>query len=106
MKSVGACIATIVAELTVTFIQLYFVRNTFKLKELCKLSTNYLFAGIIMFIACYFVGIYVPRRLITVICQVSTGIIVYFGVLLLIKDKFVIQYTKIGLNYIKRLFKK
>ena len=106
MKSIGACIATVLAELTVTSIQLYFVRDTFKIRELLKISKNYLFAGIIMFIACYIVGIYVPRRLITIICQVSTGIIVYFGVLLLIRDKFVIQYTKIGLNYIKRLFKK
>ena len=102
----GACIGTIVAELTVTSVQLYYVRDKFKITELLSLSKNYIFAGIIMFVACYFVGIYVPRRLITVICQVSTGIIVYFGVLLLIRDKFVIQYTKIGLNYIKRLFKK
>lgn len=105
-KSMGACIGTIVAEFTVTSVQLYYVRDKFKITELLSLAKNYIFAGIIMFIACYFVGIYVPRRLITVICQVSTGIIVYFGVLLLIRDKFVIQYTKIGLNYIKRLFKK
>lgn len=105
LKSIGACIATVVAEAAVTGVQLYFVRDTFKLKDLIISSKNYFFAGIVMFIACYFVGLYVPGRMVTIIAQVSTGIIVYFGILILIRDKFVMNYLKIGINYIKKILK-
>ena len=40
MKSIGAAIATVVAEMSVTLVQLYFVRKDFNLKEIFKLSTN------------------------------------------------------------------
>jgi len=53
--AIGASIGTVVAEITVTSVQLYFVRNDFKFKEIIKNCRNYLVASVIMFITCIIV---------------------------------------------------
>lgn len=102
-KSIGACIGTILAELSVTTIQLYFVKNNFKLRELFKLSINYIFAGIIMFGACYLVDGLITVRLLNLALQVGVGIITYFTTLIMIRDKFVIYYLQFIINKIKKV---
>lgn len=50
--AIGASIGTVIAELTVTLVQIYFVRKDFDFKNIFKLSTKYLVSSIIMFIVC------------------------------------------------------
>ena len=52
MEQYGASIGTVIAEITVTAVQIYFVRHDFKFKEILKNGRNYLFASVIMFIVC------------------------------------------------------
>ena len=87
-KSVGAAIATVIAELSVTLVQLYFVRKDFKLMEIIKLSKNYIIAGIIMLVTCYAIDYFITNRLLGLIFQVLCGTLVYLIVLLILKDKF------------------
>lgn len=91
-EAVGATIATVVAEFSVTAIQFYFVRNEIDIKETIKLSRNYLIAGGIMFAICKFIDYIIQSNLLGIITQVTLGVLIYVGVLLILKDKF--------LNYI------
>lgn len=87
-KSYGAAFATVIAELSVTLCQMYFIRKEFKILEIFKLSLKYFISSIIMFVCCYLVGFMFNNNLINLIVQVMLGGIIYFGLLLLIKDQF------------------
>ena len=87
-ETIGAAISTVIAELSVTLVQLYFVRKDFKLFEIIKLSRNYIIAGIIMLAICYGIDFFITGRLIGLILQVVCGALVYLITLLLLKDKF------------------
>lgn len=102
-KSNGAAIATVFAELSVTLVQFYYVRKDFSIKEIIKLSTKYFLAGIIMFVCCFIVDMLFESKMISLVAQVATGVIVYFSLLLIFKDRFFIDLIKD--NIIKR-FKK
>lgn len=90
-KSYGASFATLFAELSVTIIQLYFIRKEFKISKILVLSKNYLISGIIMFIFCYVIDILILNNLISLIIQIFIGLIVYPLVLYLIRDSFFIE---------------
>lgn len=87
-SSVGACIATVLSQLVVDVMQLYYVRNEINLKEMIKLSYKYFFAGIIMFGCCMLVRL-VLKGFICFVIQIIIGVCVYFGILFLLKDEFV-----------------
>lgn len=89
--AIGASIGTVIAELTVTLIQMYFVRKDFNLKEIFKLAKNYLLSSIVMFIVCLFIGKFINNNLISTIVQVIIGVITYGICLLILKDNFIIE---------------
>lgn len=98
--AIGASIGTVIAELTVTLVQIHFVKNDFDFKEIFKSAKNYLFSSLIMFIICLFIETKIKSNLVSTISQVGVGIIIYIIILLLLKDKFVIEiinkFIKIG----------
>ncbi len=99
--AIGASIGTVIAELTVTSVQMYFVRKDFKLKEVFKLSKNYLIASLIMFIICLVIGRFIDNNLISTVVQVIAGGITYGICLLILRDKFIFEV----LNKIKNKIK-
>ena len=86
--ALGASIGTVIAEFSVTLVQLIFVRNDFNIKEILKLPFNYIISSIIMFIACKLVGLVPLNNFVSLILQVGIGVITYLIMLLLLKDKF------------------
>lgn len=90
-KSYGAAIATVVAELTVTAVQCYFVRKDFDLKEIFKSSINYIISSIIMMMVCIFIDKVMIGRMTVILTQVIVGVITYFGVLFVLRDKFLLD---------------
>jgi len=53
-----------------------------------SLSYKYLFAGIMMFICCMVLQIFLSG-FICFIIQIIVGVIVYFGILIIFKDEFI-----------------
>lgn len=94
-KAIGASIATIVAEFTVTSIQLYLVRKELSVKEMLKNSKNYIIVGIIMFVTTLLISLIYLDNNITgiynIIIKSSIASIIYIGILVIIKDKIIIQ---------------
>ena len=86
--AIGASIGTVIAELTVTLVQFYFVRKDFKITRIIKSSRNYLFSSIIMFIVCLVIKSIVRKPYFSMALQCSLGCIIYFVILILLEDKF------------------
>lgn len=100
-KSSGAAIATVVAEFTVTAVQCYFVRKDFDLKEIFKSSFNYIISAIIMMMVCIFIDKVMIGRMTVILTQVIVGVITYFGILFVLRDKFLMDI--LNENIIKKL---
>ena len=82
----GACIGTVIAELSVSLYQLYCIRKDFSIISILKLSKNYFISSIFMFIICFLPNLLFNDNLILVISKVILGGIIYFIMLFLLKD--------------------
>jgi O-antigen/teichoic acid export membrane protein len=103
-QAIGAAVATVIAEFIVTAVQFYFVRKEFKFIEVLKLSTKYFMAGFVMFIVVSFlVNTNIFIRSVTVVLSSGIGALVYVGMLLLLKDEFLLNTIK---SVKKMVFKK
>lgn len=100
-QSIGASIATVIAEFTVTGTQMYLVRKDINIKNIFKISQKYLMASIIMFIVSLILGTVINNNIVSIIVQMISGIIVYFSVLLILKDEMLLE----GAEIIKKIKK-
>lgn len=87
----GASIGTVIAEFTVTAIQVYFVRHDFNFKEILKSSKNYLISAITMFAVCLILVQILTNSLVSLFIEVAVGVIVYGIMLIILKDEFVMD---------------
>lgn len=105
--SVGASIATVISQLVVDLLQIRNIRYEISFKELLKLSIKYLLSGIVMFIACLIVKQFITAgNFVSMVVQIIVGVIVYFGMLLVLKDEFLFMFLNRGLEIIKSKLKK
>ena len=92
-QALGASIGTVIAEFSVTLTQLIFVRKSLEIKEIIILCKNYVFSSIIMFLVCIIVSKVINNNFISLFVQIIAGVIVYYAMLILLKDKFVHEIT-------------
>lgn len=90
--SVGACIATVLSQLVVDIMQFYNIRKEINIKEMLKLSYKYIFASVIMFLVCTFTKIFISTGIQSIILEVIVGVIVYLGILILLKDEYIYMF--------------
>lgn len=85
--SVGAAVATVIAETSVTCVQVYFTRNDFKFGEILRDNKHYIISSLVMFIPTYLLANYLHSTIVnTFICVVIGGVI-YVGLLFAMKDE-------------------
>lgn len=115
-NSIGASIATVASQLVVDIMQMKNIKDEIDLKSILKTSIKYLFAGIVMFIFCmiakYIMSLetiilmlandIIPLEAITIIVQIIIGMLVYFGMLILLKDELLFNFISKILNKIKQ----
>lgn len=97
----GAAIATLISNIIMVMGYVYFSRDIGDLRAVIKDSIKYFLAGVVMVLAVgksgeYLVGIT------GMILRVLLGGIVYIGVLVLLKDSFVMEYVRKIMLKIKR----
>ncbi|MGG7142775.1 oligosaccharide flippase family protein [Clostridium nigeriense] len=102
MGSVGACITTVLAEITVTATQMYILRKVLNLKEMLKSVFIFFPSAIIMFIVVRFIGMYMGAKIITTIVQVSIGGILYLATIFILYRTI---YKQNIIEYIKNMIK-
>lgn len=86
--ALGACIAIVCAELSVTLTQWVFVKDKLKLDIKVKNIILYFISGIIMAAAVTIIGTVLPKNIVTNIIQVLAGFSVYMGLLTVLKEDF------------------
>ncbi len=104
--SVGASIATVLSQLVVDILQLRNIKTEISIVELIKLSIKYFVSGFVMFIACFIVKQFINDIVISLIIQIFVGMVVYFGMLVILKDEFLFMFLKRGLGIIKSKIKR
>ena len=92
MQSIGAAIASLIAEITVTAVQFYIVRNVFSIAQIGQLSIKYLFSGLIMFAVTYPLSIYLKPGITHTFITIAAGCLIYAGILLLTKDSMLYMF--------------
>lgn len=86
-KSIGTCIATLIAEFFVTLIQYIMVRDYIENKSFIINTIKYLFASLFMYIVVRIIGSHMGAKIITTIIQGGIGVVIYVGILILLKEE-------------------
>lgn len=96
-KSTGAAIATVIAELVVTLVQIRFVWKELQLKNIIPTILKYLSYSLIMFAICLAVNPFLPNGILGLTIQSLIGASVYVLILLITHDntiKILLQKNK------------
>lgn len=100
--ALGAAVGTVIAEFTVALVQIVIVRKELNMGKMLLLCRNYLIASIIMFIGCKLVSIFITKRIILLVAQVFVGVVLYFGMLFILKDEFFKEVLDKVFNLLKK----
>lgn len=101
--AIGASYATVFAELSVTMVQIWYVRKQLPLRECFAPLLRYLIEGLIMFVAVWGVGKAMPKHNVqSLLVMVVVGVFVYVTELLLTRDEMLWQ----GIKIVKKKTKK
>lgn len=93
MKSVGISIASVISAFVGFVFVLWFSRDMFKVREFINISKNYFIATVIMVIAIYPIN-FQGRYALTVFVKIVAGCVLYFLILLLLKDVLINKVSK------------
>ncbi|MBR3630539.1 MAG: flippase, partial [Oscillospiraceae bacterium] len=97
-QSIGASIATVLAELAVSLVQCWKVRKELPLGQFFRPLPKYLIMGAVMFVCVMLVGKVLPDKSWAMLVMVAVGIAVYVLELLVTKDNLV----KIGYDMVQK----
>ena len=89
LGTIGAVISSNLAEISVLVVQLYYLREKIKIKNIFKNSWTYSISGIIMSIVVYAISIKMNTSCINTLIQICIGGILYFILLIIFKEQFI-----------------
>lgn len=92
--AIGAIVASIVAEYSVTLVQIYLARKEIPCLSIARLFARYLIMSAVMFVCGITVSQYVPKNLVGIIIIVVASIVVYGLELVLSRDPIIKQGFK------------
>ncbi len=101
--SIGTSIATVIAELTVTILQIYMVRHELQIKRLIYSIWKFFISGLIMYLTIKIVGDYLSTGITTLFVQITVGTVIYFTLLFLLKSKLNKRIFDLCLGYVKNI---
>lgn len=94
----GAAIATVIAEFSVLTVQMIVLRREFSPVMYLHCWRNFL-AGAVMFACVVGIGKLInSSTIVSLFVQITLGVTIYFGLLLLLRDPFIKKYMHAGFN--------
>lgn len=102
-QSIGAAIASVTAETVIALLQIYLVRNEISFCKMMISSGNYLLAGVVMLIVLGFTGTRLTPSIIHTFILVIIGAVIYFLILLLLRDCFFLENIKSIFTKVKKV---
>lgn len=100
-KSIGAAIASVIAEFVITVLYIIFAKKFITIKELLKISVKYIIAGLVMFAVVFPLNMYLPDTIWYLILEVVIACAIYGVMLLILRTKFVLDSIKSALDLVK-----
>lgn len=91
LKSIGAAIASLIAETVITIVQLFYVRKEFSIRKIVISSLHYVIAGSIMLLTVGIMRNKIKSSVLNTVILVLIGIMVYFMSLVALHDEFLIH---------------
>lgn len=85
----GAALMTTFAQTIVMIIQCFYIKNDINIRKAFKEGINYAIAGIIMFIVCIIIGLFIHSALLSILIKMALGGLTYAIVLFFLKDEYV-----------------
>lgn len=101
-QSLGAAIASVIAETVIVLVQLWLVRKEFSIIRVFSSSCHYLIAGGAMLVLLRIMSLRFTQTVLHTTILVVIGSSVYFGVLLILRDAFLLDNMKTLLNRFKK----
>ena len=86
----GALIASVIAEAVVLLSQLYILRKDFSVVKIISSGIKYIFAGLVMFATLLSFNNKLPQSPLGTFAIIISGAVIYFGVILILRDEFFI----------------
>lgn len=83
---IGAAIATVVSNYVLVVIQYYALSKQLPIKRMFSKSLRYLIASLVMFVSVMVIGMLFGAHMVVTILQMIVGAIVYFTLMLIIRD--------------------
>lgn len=102
LKSIGAAIASLIAETVIAIVQLFYVRKEISIRKIVFSSLHYLIAGSIMLLTVGIIRNRIMSTFMNTIVLVLIGAVVYFCVLVLLNDQFFINNIQKTLRKISK----
>ncbi|OUP22369.1 polysaccharide biosynthesis protein [Lachnoclostridium sp. An196] len=97
-QSIGAAVASVVAETVIAIVQLVFVRHELKPMMVLKEGIHYYCAGAAMAILLYIIERFLTSSFLNTVIMIVVGAFIYFGILIIMKDEFLISNLKAVLS--------
>lgn len=101
-KSIGAAIASVTAESVIAIVQLIIVRKELSPMQVLKEGVNYFIAGAVMALSLIPITKHLAPSILNSIIIAASGSLIYFTVLLIEKDEFLISNITMVLNKLKK----
>ena len=101
-QAVGSTVASVIAEFSVTYVQIYFLRDLINIKTILKSIIKPLIGSIVMFIALIFIIPMFKVGVLWTLIEVAIGGVIYLIVMYILKD----QFLEEGFNVVKTKFLK
>lgn len=105
-QAVGAAIASVIAEITVTVVQIIYVRKELSPLLIIKGSRNYILAGTAMVCALLPLSRVLSASIVCTLIMTVCGAMVYFIVLLVLRDEFFVTNVKMIFRKCRVIIKK
>ena len=106
LASIGAAIASVAAEFCVTAVGLGYIVKTkrYKLLPVLTCSWKYWIAGAVMTGLLFLIKIYLPVTVWALIVLIAAGALIYFIVLVIIRDKMLLEIISKGWQTVRSVF--
>lgn len=101
-QSIGAAIASVIAETVIAVVQLIIVRKELSIFKILKSCVKYLIAGVVMGVLLFVENMFLSPSILNTLIMVVSGVAVYFAVLLLLRDNFVVSNIKAVLGKFRK----
>ncbi|MCG0576178.1 flippase [Lactiplantibacillus plantarum] len=89
LGTVGASIATVLSEMSVTVYQLFKIHKQLNLHTLFSGLSKYLIAGLVMFLIVFKISLLTPTSWIFILLEITVGIIIYVVLLIFLKAEII-----------------